>query len=372
MSALAFLVRGPRSAWATLVLAVLAVGLLFALLPKTSSDASPSAGLPAGSQAAQVTDLLQEFPSADSTAGLLVWTRGSGEALTDEDRAAIGARAAALAELSSAPPAVRPQFSEDGTAALVAVPLEASLGSADVESLAGDLRGAASADLPAGLDARLTGPVGFQADVRDAFAGADLRLLLVTVSVVALLLLLTYRSPVLWLVPLLVVGVADGLARFVVTALADAFDIPVDASISGILSVLVFGAGTNYALLLVARYREELRTTERRYDAMGTALRAAGPAILASGSTVALSLLMLLFAELAGNRALGIACAVGILIAMAFALIVLPAALVVCGRGIFWPFVPRPGRGESRPGFWYRVGRGVARRPSAVAVVSVL
>src|SRR3954451_11584252 len=118
MSALASLVRGPRSAWATLVLALVAVGLLFALLPKTSSDASPEAGLPAGSPAAQVNDLLQRFPSADSTAGLLVWTRGSGEALTDGDRAAIATRAAALAELSNAPQAVRPQFSEDGTAAL--------------------------------------------------------------------------------------------------------------------------------------------------------------------------------------------------------------------------------------------------------------
>ncbi|BDZ44900.1 hypothetical protein GCM10025866_08090 [Naasia aerilata] len=371
MTALAFLVRRPRNAWSTLLLSLLAVGVLFALLPKTASDASPQAGLPDSSQAAQVSALLERFPGAESTAGLLVWTRDGAE-LTDADRAAVATRAADLAELSSVPQAVRPVFSDDGKAALVAVPLEAAPVEDDVDAAATQLRDAASADLPDGLTARLTGPVGFQADIRNAFAGADLRLLLVTVAVVAFLLIVTYRSPVLWIVPLVVVGMADGLSRFVVTGLADAFDIPVDASISGILSVLVFGAGTNYALLLVARYREELRTTADRYAAMTTAVRSAGPAIIASGSTVTLSLLTLLLAELAGNRALGLACAVGIVLAMAFALIVLPAALAVCGRGIFWPFVPRPGAVASRRSVWSRVGEGVARRPVVVAIVSVL
>ncbi len=353
------------------MLALVAVGVLFALLPKTASDASPEAGLPGSSEAAQVDALLDDFPSADSTAGLLLWTREDGGTLTDGDRAAVQARAAELAELSPVPQAVRPRFSADGAAALVAVPLDAAAAD-DVDALAAELRGTASDDLPDRLDARLTGPVGFQADIRNAFAGADLRLLLVTVSVVAVLLLLTYRSPILWLVPLLVVGAADGLARFVVTALAEAFAIPVDASISGILSVLVFGAGTNYALLLVARYREELRSTERRDDAMVRAVSAAGPAILASGGTVALSLLTLLFAELAGNRALGIACAVGIVLAMAFALLVLPAALVVCGRGVFWPFVPSPHGRPPRDSVWGRVGTAVARRPATVAAVSLV
>lgn len=371
MSALVLLVRGPRSAWTTLVLSLLAVAVLFALLPKTASDASPQAGLPDSSEAAKVTAQLAQFPGAESTVGLLLWTR-EGEELTGADREAITGRVADLAALSSVPQAVRPQFSDDGTAALVAVPLESASVEDDVDGTATELRATASAGLPDGLSTRLTGPVGFQADIRNAFAGADLRLLLVTVAVVALLLIVTYRSPVLWIVPLVVVGIADGLSRFVVTALADTFDIPVDASISGILSVLVFGAGTNYALLLVARYREELRSNPDRYAAMTTAVRSAGPAIVASGSTVTLSLLTLLLAELAGNRALGLACAVGIVLAMAFALVVLPAALAVCGRGVFWPFVPRPGTAPSRRSLWSRVGEGVARTPVAVAVVSVL
>jgi RND superfamily putative drug exporter len=406
---------GRVTAWITLGLAIVAAGLLFALVPAGDSDAFPSGGLPDSAESARVSDLLDEFPSADGTAAILVWSR-DGDALTEEDVAAVGERASALADLSATPEAVRPQTSDDRAAAIVAVPLDASIVDDDLAGTAAELRDLASDGLPSGLDARLTGPVGFQDDVSNAFAGADVRLLLVTVLVVAVLLIVTYRSPLLWVVPLAVVGTADGLARIVVTALADLVGITIDASIGGILSVLVFGAGTNYALLLVARYREELLVEDDRHRAMATAVRSAGPAIAASGGTVALSLLTLLLASLAGNRALGFACAIGVVMAIAFALLVLPAALVVCGRGLFWPFVPRVGHacppsrrtrfssgasggpggadmpGEAdvsegadvpdaatataapvrtRPGFWTRLGRGVARRPAIVAAAAV-
>ncbi|MWV48434.1 MMPL family transporter [Rathayibacter sp. VKM Ac-2803] len=375
MSPLALLVRSRRRAWITVLAAVVAVGALLALLPSGGESGFPQSGLPDSAPSAKVAALLEEFPSADATAGVVLWNRDSG--LTDDDTAAIGERAAELATLSTTPEAVRPQFSDDGRAALVAVPLPASDVEADVESIADRLRAAGSADLPAGLDSYLTGAVGFQADISNAFAGADVRLLLVTVIVVAVLLIATYRSPILWIVPLAVVGVADGLARIVVSALAEAVGVSIDASVSGILSVLVFGAGTNYALLLVARYREELLHEEDRHRAMATAVRSAGPAIAASGGTVALSLLTLLLAELAGNRALGFACAVGVVIAIVFALVVLPSALVLCGRGLFWPFVPRPqgdaSVGRTREdGLWTRLGRAVARRPGRVAIVATL
>ncbi|WP_291050834.1 MMPL family transporter [Herbiconiux sp.] len=381
MRSISRFVTGRGSAWIALGIAAVAIVLLFGLLPKGSSDSFPPSGLPDSSEAAQVTALLEEFPSADSTAAVVVYSRGvgSGEALTDADRAAITANAAVLAEQSISPQAVVPQFSDDGLAAIVAVPLDGASVEDDIEATAAGLRADASADLPDGLTALLTGPVGFQADITNAFAGADFRLLLVTVIVVAILLIVTYRSPVLWIVPLAVVGIADGLARVVVTALADPFGITIDASIGGILSVLVFGAGTNYALLLVARYREELTKVQDRHTAMLTAVRSAGPAIAASGGTVALSLLTLLLAQLAGNRALGFACAIGVVIAIAFALLVLPAALVVCGRGLFWPFVPRvqtdaehTQRAATKPGLWMRLGRGVAKRPAAVAIVATL
>lgn len=393
MRTLARIVSGHRTAWVVLAATAVAVALLFTVLPASEGDAAPPSGVPDTSQSAEVTEALRQFPSADTTVGIVVFTHG-GERLDDADLSAVDARAAALAELSTTPRAVTPQVSDDGTAALVAVPLDAATTDDDVAGTATALRDAASADLPSGLDALLTGPVGFQDDVANSFAGADVRLLLVTVVVVAVLLIVTYRSPVLWIVPLAVVGAADALAARVAAAVAEPLGISLDASISGILSVLVFGAGTNYALLLVARYREELLREPERHRAMRTAVTSAGPAIAASGGTVALSLLTLLLASLSGNRALGLACAVGVVVAIVFALVALPAALVVCGRGLFWPFVPRasssdadgasdaartphataggaPNHAAPRRGFWDRLGRGVRRRPAIVAVSAV-
>ncbi|TFD81176.1 MMPL family transporter [Cryobacterium fucosi] len=373
MIAILRFITGQRTAWAVLIATIVAVGLLFSLLPSSESEDFPTSGLPSSSQTAQVDRLLADFPSAKQTSAVVVWSR-DGENLDSADVAAITERAAALGERSIAPRATAPKFSSDEQAAISVVPLEAQTTSADIGETATDIRAQASKDLPDGLRAYLTGPVGFQSDISNAFAGADLRLLLVTVIVVAVLLIVTYRSPVLWIVPLVVVGIADGLSTVVVGALADPFGITVDASVAGIQSVLVFGAGTNYALLLVARYREELLRVESRSAAMLTAVRSAGPAIAASGGTVALSLLTLLFAELSGNRALGFACAIGVVIAILFALIVLPAALVVCGRGLFWPFVPRfqSGADAGKAGFWTRLGRVVDRRPAPVVFASIL
>ncbi len=372
MTAIWRFISGRRTAWIVLVGTIVAVGLLFSLLPKSAGNDFPSTGLPTSSQAAQVDAALAKFPSAEQTAAILVWSRGDAK-LTTADRTAITERATALGELSTASRATAPKFSGDGTAALSVVPLGTKAVDKNVAGTADSLRAAAAKNLPSGLHSYLTGGVGFQADISNAFAGADFKLLLVTVIVVAVLLIITYRSPVLWIVPLAVVGTADGLAGAVVSALAKPFGIILDASVSGILSVLVFGAGTNYALLLVARYREELQKVEDRSLAMLTAVKSAGPAIAASGGTVALSLITLLFAQLAGNRALGFACAIGVVVAILFALIVLPAALVVCGRGLFWPFVPRVHEASAvaKDGFWARLGRGVSRRPVLITVLSV-
>ena len=372
MTAIWRFISGRRTAWIVLVGTIVAVGLLFSLLPKSAGNDFPSTGLPTSSQAAQVDAALAKFPSAEQTAAILLWSRGDAK-LTTADRTAITERATALGELSTASRATAPKFSDDGTAALSVVPLGTKAVDKNIAGTADSLRAAAAKNLPSGLQSYLTGGVGFQADISNAFAGADFKLLLVTVIVVAVLLIITYRSPVLWIVPLAVVGTADGLAGAVVSALAKPFGITLDASVSGILSVLVFGAGTNYALLLVARYREELQKVEDRSVAMLTAVKSAGPAIAASGGTVALSLITLLFAELAGNRALGFACAIGVVVAILFALIVLPAALVVCGRGLFWPFVPRVLEASAvvKDGFWARLGRGVSRRPVLITVLSV-
>ncbi|MEY4558934.1 MAG: hypothetical protein RL024_1092, partial [Actinomycetota bacterium] len=268
------------------------------------------------------------------------------------------------------PPA---QISEDGKVAVVTIPLEKSDEVEVVTERVTEMRELAAEGMPSGLEVYLTGPEGFQADLNNVFAGADFTLLLSTVIVVAVLLLITYRSPVLWLVPLLVVGTADGMAGQLGRQVATLFGMVPDGSVTGILSVLVFGAGTNYALLLIARYREELLLEQDRHIAMAKAVRGAGPAIIASGSTVTLALLTLTLAELGGNRTLGLVCASGIIIAMVAALGVLPAALVVFGRGLFWPFVPRfGGENKSLNGLWGKLGRAVSKRPAIISSVGVL
>jgi len=369
---LTHLLTARATSWIVLVVAFLAAAAIFALGSGSDSETSPGAGLPSTSESVRVTSAQENLPGADTTSALLVFTRDE-EDLTAADITAITAASASLADFSSEGFVPPPTVSDDGTTALVAVPLDVE-GDLDVQTArADDLRTIANADLPAGLTALLSGPEGFAVDLSAVFAGADFTLLLTTVIVVAVLLIVTYRSPWLWLVPLAVIGTADGLASIVATRVASAIGISLDASTTGILSVLVFGAGTNYALLLIARYRDELRVVDDRRAAMASALRGAGPAILASGGTVVLSLLTLLFAQLTGNRALGIACATGVVIAMVFALVVLPAALVLFGRGLFWPYVPKFGsRDASATGIWARLGTLVSRKPVAVVAIGVV
>ncbi len=372
MRRIANFITARRTSWIVLVGALIAAGAVFAIGSGASGASSPGLGLPASAESARVTVAQTNLPAVDGSTALLVFSR-DGSTLTAADITAVGAAATALTAYSSSPMAPPPTISDDGTVALVVVPLQTLPDVAAQATRASQLRSTANADLPVGLTARLTGPEGFAVDIAAVFKGADLTLLLTTVVVVALLLLITYRSPWLWLVPLAVVGLADGVASIVATRIAAAAGIALDASVTGILSVLVFGAGTNYALLLIARYREQLRSTEDRREAMSIALRAAGPAIVASGSTVVLSLLTLLFASLEGNRALGIACATGIVVAMLFALVVLPATLVLFGRGLFWPYLPRFGSaGTLEKGVWHRLGTLVSRRPVVVAVVGAL
>ncbi|WP_212760252.1 MMPL family transporter, partial [Promicromonospora citrea] len=152
-----------------------------------------------------------------------------------------------------------------------------------------------------------------------------------------MLLLVTYRSPLLVVVPLLVVAAAEQTVVRLVDVVVPAAGLAVDPSGAGIVSVLVFGAATNYALLLVARYREQLRVQERPADAMRTAVQRAGAAILASGGTVVLAVLALLLADTESTQSLGLGAAVGVLVAVAAGLVVLPCALVLLGRAAFWP-----------------------------------
>ena len=369
MIALTRFITAAKTSWIVLVAGVAATVALFVAAGYQTADAAPPVGLPESAESVQAAALLEQFADDESTSGLLVFGRESGE-LTDDDLMAITERTAQLADIALDGFVPPPSVSDDGTTALVVVPLEIIDSVSGQAERADEIRTIAADGLPDGVIVWFTGAEGFSVDIAAVFEGANFVLLSITALVVALLLIITYRSPVLWIVPLAVVGVADFIAGIAARLVAEGLDITLDGSVTGILSVLVFGAGTNYALLLIARYRDELRLHVDRREAMAIALRGAGPAIIASGSTVALALATLLFGELSGNRSLGLAGAVGIVVAMAYALLVLPAALVVFGRWIFWPIVPKYGSPDAiSRSPWGKLGRAVSTRPVLVAIV---
>src|SRR5690606_27129988 len=196
-------------------------------------------------------------------------------------------------------------------------------------------------DLPAGLDAHVTGPAGFSADLGDAFAGIDGLLLAVALAAVLVILVLVYRSPLLPLIVLSTSVSALCVALLIIWHLADAGALLLSGQTQGILFILVIGAATDYSLLYVARYRDELRRLRGRAEATRAALRGTLEPVLASGGTVIAGLLCLLLSDLKSNSALGPVAAIGIAVAMAAALTFLPAVLLLCGRAAFWPRRPR-------------------------------
>lgn len=362
---------GPRRSAVVLLVGVALSALVLILAPAATQSTQASVNLPDGAESALAQDRLAATPGGEDAPAIAVISRG-GERLSPDDLAAFEQLATTLG--GSLDTSVSgPVPSKDGTVALLVIPLagnvDAEANSARVETLREDLR----SGLPDGLSVELTGAPAVQADLGAVFDGADLRLLLVTAAVVALLLVATYRSPWLWLVPLLVIGLGDRVAAKVVEALSHWTQTPIDGSTTGITSVLVFGAGTNYALLLIARYREELRRHDDRREAMRKAVDAAGPAIISSSGTVVLGLLTLLLADAPFVSRIGLSGAAGIVVAVVFALVVLPAAMTAPGRWLFWPFVPRVGDPDpSERGLWRRIGERVTRRPVVVTVVATL
>jgi RND superfamily putative drug exporter len=361
-------VSGKRGAWVVTALALALSAGVLAMGGEAASSSDPAGSLPAGAESAKVAALQRQLPSGQQNPALIVYARDSGP-LTSADQAFIAADAQQLAKVSPEASVSTPVLAPDGSAALVAVALSAQAPSAETVETVNEIRSIVQSGQRDGLTAQVTGGAGFTADISSSFDGANVSLLLTTVAVVAVLLLVTYRSPWLWLVPLAVVGLADLVTNALLAYLSREAGLPLDPSTIGIVDVLVFGAGTDYALLLIARYREALRHHADPHEAMRRSLRSAGPAIVASGLTVALSLLTLVFAQLEGNRGLGVAGAIGVAVAAAFALTLLPATLSLFGRKLFWPFVPRAGDPDpARTGFWSRIGNGVAARPRLVAV----
>ncbi len=331
------------------------------------------AWLPANAESTKVLDVQASFQSPNVFPGVVVYERASG--LTAADRAKAAADAERFVGLPGVGPGrvTGPVPSGDGKA--LQTVLQVDLGKEgwnNAAKVADSIRALVGSNAD-GLTWHLTGPLGNAADSSEVFKGIDSTLLFAALAVVIVILLFTYRSPVLWLLPVVSSGVALITAQAVIYLLAAHAGLTVNAQSAGILYVLVFGASTDYALLIVARYREELRRHDRRHPAMAEALMRAGPAIIASASTVVIALLTLYAAELTSTKDLGPVLAIGVAVGMVAMLTLLPALLVACPRGVFWP--SRPTYGSSEPtarGMWARVGWGVARRPRVIWITTAV
>jgi RND superfamily putative drug exporter len=326
--------------------------------------------LPGSAESTQVLDIQSTFTSPDTLPAVVVYQRSSG--VTDADRAKAAADAQKWSRLPDLDGQVAPPVTaQDGKAIRTIVPL--NLGANGWEKaapLADEIRRDATTGAD-GLEVHITGPLGSAADSSEAFEGIDSTLLFATVGVVVVILLFTYRSPILWLLPVLSAGVALATAQAVIYLLAKHAGLTVNAQSAGILTVLVFGAGTDYALLLVARYREELRRHQNRHEAMAIALHRAGPAIIASAATVAVGMFCLMIAKTNSTKGLGPVAAIGILVGLAVMLTLLPALLVTVGRWIFWPVRPRYGSVDhTTTGVWARVGSRIAHAPRLTWIVT--
>jgi putative drug exporter of the RND superfamily len=378
VSRLARIAEIPAGSWTKwlvvglwLVVVVVAFPLSGKLMGAEKNDAS--AWLPANAESTKVLDVQAHFQSPNIFPGVVVYYRASG--LTATDRAKAAADARSFARLHGVGPGqvTGPIPSADGKAiqTIVSVNL-GSQGWNGASKAASSIRAIAEQGAN-GVASHITGPLGNAADNSKVFKGIQSTLLYAALAVVIVILLITYRSPVLWLLPVISSGVALITAHAMIYLLAAHAGLTVNAQSAGILDVLVFGASTDYALLIVARYREELRRHDRRHAAMAEALRRAGPAIIASGSTVIVALLLLSVAELASTKSLGPVLAIGVGVGMLAMLTLLPALLVIFPRGVFWPY--RPAYGSAEPttrGLWARAGWAIAPRPRLVWVTTAV
>ncbi|MFG3531158.1 MMPL family transporter [Streptomyces sp. NPDC047917] len=329
-----------------------------------------AAFLPQSAESTKVLRAREAFDQSETLPAIVVWT-ANGDRITDAQRSAATRATEGIAKERGVVGTPSPALpSEDGRALQAVVQLDPGLG----DSLPDVLNevGAAARSVP-GVTAQIAGPAASQADLSDAFSGIDGLLLGVALAAVLLILLLVYRSILLPFLIILGSVFALGLACGIVYVLADHDVVRVDGQVQGILSILVIGAATDYALLLAARFREELALREDRASAALAAVRRSSGAITASAATVALALLALLASDLTNNRALGPVGAIGIVCAALSSLTFLPAALALLGRTAYWPSRPKAsdpsGKGQ---GVWRRVAAVVDARPRRIWVMTAI
>lgn len=360
--------------WVVLVLSLAVIGFTASLGAKLADvqENDIASWLPGDAESTKVIQQAQKFSDPDDIPAVVLYVREGG--ITPQDTAKAQADIAEIKQIENvADGIVGPIPSKDGEALQVIATINAGdEGWEKLPDMVDEMREIAGQDAN-GLEVSIAGPAALGADNAEAFAGIDGILLLAALLIVFVILLLTYRSLQLAILFLLCGVGAVFMAQGVVYLLAKHADVTVNGQSAGILSVLVLGAGVDYALLLVARYREELHNYEDRHEAMAHALHRAAPAILASGATVIIGLLCLMFAQMNSTSSLGPVGAAGIACALLVMMLLLPALLVIVGRWIFWPFVPRFGDPiKSSTGLWAKVGQRIKRAPRAVWVTTTL
>ncbi|UGS35710.1 Apo-petrobactin exporter [Capillimicrobium parvum] len=348
------------------------IGASFAGKFEQGQKNEQSSFLPGSAESVKALEQTKRFPSGDNAPVVVVYRAGDGRLTRDDLRKVTGDKQA----LDDKPPVATggfsgPIVSQDGTTALLVAPIKPNGESDRLVDAVDGVRTQAYRNVPDGLDVKVTGAAGFSRDAIEVFSGINGTLLFGTALLVLVLLLIIYRSPIFWLIPMTAVIFAEITARGVGYGLEE-LGVTVNGQTGGILPVLVFGAGTDYALLLVSRYREELRRHDDKHEAAALAMRRAGPAVLASGCTVIVALLVLMLAEVNGTSGIGPVCAVGIALAMLSMLTLLPALLAITGRRAFWPFIPHVGDEgtDETHGFWRRTGERIARRPRVVWIAT--
>jgi RND superfamily putative drug exporter len=334
-----------------------------------------SSFLPASAEATQVQERLSDFTGGDTIPAVVVVE--SDAALDDAQIADLQGIADAIGAVAGVGEVSPPIVSDDGSAAQIFVPIDAS---GEVRDVVEEVRTLVQEELADGLEGWVTGPAGFTADLVKGFLGIDGLLLIVALAAVIVILVIVYRSPLLPILVLLTSTFALCVALLTVWWLAKAGIVVLNGQVQGILFILVIGAATDYALLYVARFREAIGSGDRRWPATVAAWKGAFEPILASGGTVIAGLLCLLLSDLASNRALGPIASIGIAFSVLSALTFLPALLALFGRAAFWPFIPKAGatalpvdlhRHLDQPvrGFWARQARFVARHARATWII---
>jgi RND superfamily putative drug exporter len=363
---------GPTTKWIVLAFWLVALVGLGGFAGKLSQvqNNQASSWLPSSAESTRGLDKLTPFQDPNSIPTTVVYTSATttGPALQALAAGDIP-KLQSIKGVDGTIPA--PVMSKDGQVAQVTMNFNVGKnGWNKMPGLVKDIRTVATHD---GVTVHVAGQGGSAADASAAFGGLDSTLLIAAMGVVVIILLFVYRSPTLWLLPILSVGIGLGVTMGFVYLLAKYAHLTVNGQSQAILSILCIGAGTDYALLLVSRYREELRNYEDRHEAMAHALHRAAPAILASAGTVILGMLCLTFAEMSSTSGMGPVVAVGVAVTYLVMVTLLPALLVICGRWIFWP--TRPVLGSAEPtvsGMWAKVGQRIAVRPRTIWVAGVV